>query len=116
MQIYIISKLKNAEKNLEVAKQLEETGIIVHLPQRDTPQAKAIEMFNTNIKAMNNSEAGLVIGESYGTGSSFEIGYFYKSDKPLYSLGEIPADDRMIKMAIMKECKTVETLLEILKR
>lgn len=88
--IFITSTLKsewNREFNPILCKKLEEKGIKVHLPQRDTFQDwTELDKFNQNIKGINNSKKVIAIWNNESINWWLEVGYSFGQNKKIILL------------------------------
>jgi len=107
MKIYIASSMRNHLINSKITMHLQNAGIEVFLPQRDTTvPSKQIEktdfskiIYCSNIKAIDEADVILVVSRNIGTDTAWECGYAIGKNKRIYALME--TDDDIVDMYML---------------
>lgn len=110
INIYLSSTLKNdwnLQFNQKITKDLEESGLIVYLPQRDTNQQSELDViFKEDIKGMENAQTFLVVAKNASENLWVEVGWAYAKGKPIMILADgadfIPAFAEKMATEIIK--------------
>jgi len=81
-------------------KTLENSGIVVHWPFRDTKQEdplKGVNIIKDNIKAIRKCDEVHIWWKSESTGSKFDLGVALALNKPIVLANEVIPDDSLPK-------------------
>ncbi|MFC2142966.1 nucleoside 2-deoxyribosyltransferase [Candidatus Aenigmatarchaeota archaeon] len=104
-------------RNERIAKKLEDDGIVIYLPQRDTDQTMPPkQIFLQNIKAIQKSE-GLIIVLSDSRGIYMEAGFARALDKKIVGLkvDETQTIGRMVRNFLDNIVDSTDELVLLLK-
>jgi nucleoside 2-deoxyribosyltransferase len=129
MNIYLAAPLfSDAEKayNQKVARELEEAGFDVFLPQLGCPGSEGIEdIFECCIDNLKKCHVVVAIldGPQVDDGTAFEVGHAIASGTPVVGLrtdfrrvGEHGADiNMMLKESVVRMCSTISEVIAALK-
>jgi len=116
---YICSSLRNKGINTDLRRFLEDEGLVVYDPGRDTPQnSKPRVIFRTNCQAITDSRVIIAVLDYFGKDFGFEIGFSLARGKTLvgYLSGKLDSDSVMVLQAIPLIVSTFSELLNFIKQ
>ena len=90
---------------------LEEYGLTVFLPARDTDQGGSDkDIFRSNLKGIRESRVLLAVFSNAGSNLSFELGFATGIGRPIFGLMKEPQEvpDLMLRKCL-RECSADET-------
>lgn len=105
LRIYFSASNANAPMNARIASRFAAAGMVPLLPHEIAPRNLSAEMYPREIyqqclRMMESADAGLVVLDSYGNDSSWEVGWFQGRGKPVF--GWVAATLRFTKDWMVK--------------